>query len=147
MLKKLLCIMLCAVMLGMSVSAEVAVPQLKYKNAGAFKGWTEESYYCTPVFTDLEGDGRGEIVYSSYCIVVIDAATGEVKWRVNSGKDRSSSFKEIGGNDGFTWSDLEVVVINNAVTVEAVFNSVFVVSCSKGSVVSCSYCVRGMGFF
>ena len=113
MLKKLLCIMLCAVMLGMSVSAEVAVPQLKYKNAGAFKGWTEESYYCTPVFTDLEGDGRGEIVYSSYCIVVIDAATGEVKWRVNSGKDRSSSFKEIGGNDGFTWSDLEVVDINN----------------------------------
>lgn len=38
-----------------------AAPTLKYNNAGALTGWTEESYYNAPV-DDLDGDGKKEVV-------------------------------------------------------------------------------------
>lgn len=43
---------------------------------------------------------------------MLDAATGSIKWRVNSGKDRNSPVVEVGGNNGHTWSDIEIHDIN-----------------------------------
>lgn len=88
-------------------------PALKYKNGGTYELWTEESYYSSPVVVDLDGDGIMEIVFSNYAITVLDAASGNLKWRVNSGKDRNSPVVEVGGNNGHTWSTPVVDDINN----------------------------------
>jgi len=112
--KKLISAVAATCMMLGAVSNVYAVntPTLKYSNAGAFYGWTEESYYSSPVVVDLESDGSLEIVYSSYSINVLDAATGGVKWRVNSGRDRATAHVEVGGNVGYTWSDIEVIDID-----------------------------------
>ena len=65
---------------------------LKYSNAGTLSNWTEESYYNSPAVCDLDGDGRLEIIFSNYSITVLDAESGSVKWKVNSGHDRSTPF-------------------------------------------------------
>lgn len=106
-----------------------AAPVLKYSGAGTFGNWTEEAYYCSPVIIDLDGDGSLEIVCSAYSIYVLDAATGSLKWRVNSGHDRSEPFVEIGGNNGFTWSDLEVCDIDGDGEYE-------IISCHGGGCIS-----------
>ena len=87
-------------------------PTLKYQNAGSYEHWTEESYYSSPAIEDIDGDGKKEIIFSNYSITVLDAATGSIKWRVNSGKDRNSPVVEVGGNNGHTWSDIEIHDIN-----------------------------------
>lgn len=87
-------------------------PVLKYQHAGSYENWTEEAYYSSPTVYDLNGDGKKEIIYSNYAITVLDGATGKVIWRVNSGKDRSMPFVELGGNNGHTWSDAVVTDIN-----------------------------------
>lgn len=59
---------------------------------GAHSGveYVEESYWSSPVVTDLDGDGKLETIHAAYSLTVADAATGKVKWQVNSGKDRST---------------------------------------------------------
>lgn len=94
-------------LLGMTLAA-FAAPTLKYANAGTLGNWTEESYYNTPVVIDLDGDGTQEIVFSNYSITVLEAATGAVKWKVNSGHDRSEEFSEFGKSVGHTWCDAVV---------------------------------------
>ena len=89
----------------------MAYPNLKYHNAGTYETWTEESYYCSPTVCDLDGDGKKEIIFSNYSITVLDGATGETKWKVNSGKDRNTPLKS-SNNCGHTWSDVEVHDIN-----------------------------------
>ncbi len=84
-------------------------PVLKYAYAGCYEWWCEESRYSSPVVVDLDKDGSLEIIYSAYSIFVLDAATGKLEWRVNSGLDRSSEYKEVGGNiAGHTYSDIVV---------------------------------------
>ncbi len=98
--------------LAASASAYTVNPSLKYTNAGTYPLWTEESYYSAPAVTDIDGDGALEIIFSNYSITVLDAATGTTKWKVNSGKDRSSTLVELGANNGHTWSDVEIADIN-----------------------------------
>jgi len=89
-----------------------AAPQLRYSHAGSFENWTEEAYYSSPAVIDLDGDGSMEIVFSNYSITVLDAATGAVKWKVNSGYDRNTPVHEFGLSNGHTWSDVEIHDIN-----------------------------------
>ncbi|MDY3303192.1 MAG: VCBS repeat-containing protein [Clostridia bacterium] len=86
---------------------------LKYSNAGTLSNWTEESYYNSPAVCDLDGDGRLEIIFSNYSITVLDAESGSVKWKVNSGHDRSTPFSEFGMSVGHTWCDAVVKDIDN----------------------------------
>ncbi len=86
-------------------------PTLKYTNAGTFPLWTEESYYSSPIAEDIDNDGKVEIIFSNYTITVLDAETGTTKWKVNSGKDRTSPVEETGSN-GHTWSSIELHDIN-----------------------------------
>ncbi len=109
MLKKLVCV---TAVLAISSFACAAAPKLKYSNAGTLSNWTEESYYNAPIVTDLDGDGKLDIVFSNYSITVLDAATGRQKWKVNSGHDRSEAFAEFGKSVGYTWCDAVVIDID-----------------------------------
>lgn len=60
--------------------------------------YTAESYYIAPIIRKNNSDGRYEIVYANYSIIVIDAVTGELIWRVNGGKDRSAPYIKVGGD-------------------------------------------------
>ncbi len=102
-MKKLCCIG--AVLFGLmtSVSAIAIEPQLKYAWAGTYALWTEESYYAAPVVEDIDGDGRQEIIFSNYSITVLDGESGQTKWKVNSGRDRSQPLEEFGASNGHTW--------------------------------------------
>ncbi len=95
----------------LSISA-LAAPTLKYQNAGTFKYWCEESYYSAPVLCDIDSDSSTEIVYAAYGVTVLDAKTGSIKWRVNSGRDIKSAFIEEGGNAGFTWATAKIADID-----------------------------------
>lgn len=70
--------------------------------------WVEESYYSSPVVADLDGDGRLEVLNAAYSLTVADAATGTVKWQVNSGRDRSTAFSTDGNIAGQTFTDILV---------------------------------------
>ena len=54
--------------------------------------YVEESYWAAPIVTDLDGDGKLEVIAGAYTLTVADAATGKVKWQVNAGKDRSTPY-------------------------------------------------------
>ena len=65
-MKKITALLL-AVLLLCPITVSAAInPTLKYKNAGTFGGWTEESYYSSPAVYDLDGDGKQEIIFSNY---------------------------------------------------------------------------------
>ena len=101
-MKRTISIILFAFLLT-TVSGAISL-QIKYNNAGTLKNWTEESYYVSPVVTDLDGDGKLEIIFSNYSITVLDAETGTLKFRINSGKDRNTQHSESNANNGHTWS-------------------------------------------
>lgn len=66
--------------------------QKKYTVAG----YKEESYNTPPVVIDLDGDGKLEVLHGAYTLTVADAATGQIKWQVNSGKDHSTPYVDYG---------------------------------------------------
>jgi len=78
---------------------------LKWKHGGAFNSWVETGWYASPVIVDLDGDGSLEIVSSAYSITVLDALTGNLKWRVKSGHDITEPNAQ---NVGRTWPDVIV---------------------------------------
>ena len=65
-------------------------PVLKWKEGGCYSSWCETGWYSSPAVADLDGNGTMEIVASAYSVVALQGNTGEVLWRVDSGKDRSS---------------------------------------------------------
>ncbi len=73
------------------LSAAVQAPVLKWKEGGCYSSWCETGWYSSPAVADLDGNGTMEIVGSAYSVVALQGATGEVIWRVDSGKDRNSS--------------------------------------------------------
>lgn len=54
----------------------------------AVKGRWEESYWAAPVVTDLDGDGKLDVVSAAYTVTAADAATGKVKWQTDKGPNR-----------------------------------------------------------
>jgi len=82
----------CVFFLCCSLQAEAAVqaPVLKWKEGGCYSSWCETGWYSSPAVADLDGNGTKEIIASAYSVVALEGATGEVIWRVDSGKDRTS---------------------------------------------------------
>lgn len=111
-MKKIICVIFSVLMIFSAVSASAISPQLKYANAGTYELWTEESYYSSPAIYDIDNDGQPEIIFSNYSITVLDAATGQTEWKVNSGYDRNTPVQEFGLSNGHTWSDIEIHDIN-----------------------------------
>ncbi len=110
---KKLCLILATLLLLSVPQAALAInPQIKYACAGTYPLWTEESYYAAPVVEDIDGDGAQEIIFSNYSITVLDAATGQTEWKVNSGRDRSQPLEEFGASNGHTWCTPKLFDIN-----------------------------------
>jgi hypothetical protein len=80
------CFLCCA----LQAAAAVNPPVLKWKDGGCYYSWCEKGWYSSPAVADLDGDGSMEIVASAYSVVALKGTTGEVLWRVDPGKDRSS---------------------------------------------------------
>jgi hypothetical protein len=59
---------------------------------------------------DLDGDGRKEIIASAYSIVVLDGASGQLRWRVPSGHDWSHPNAD---NVGRTWPGVVIADVDN----------------------------------
>lgn len=97
--------------LPVSVSAaETVTIREEYLFAGRNSDYyTEESYRASPVVVDLEGDGTLEVLNAAHNLVVMDAATGAVKWRINSGKDREAGFSDQGNTARQVFTDFEVL--------------------------------------
>jgi len=83
-----LLIILCAVTTS---GAAVKAPVLKWKNGGCYSSWCETGWYSSPAVADLDGNGTFEVVASAYSLIALKGTTGELLWRVDSGKDRSSA--------------------------------------------------------
>ncbi|MDR0292811.1 MAG: leucine-rich repeat protein [Oscillospiraceae bacterium] len=66
----------------------MGTPQLVYSGVGRRSdGYIEEAYYAAPAVADIDKDGKMEIIYSSWSVYCVDAATGAVKWQAPSGYD------------------------------------------------------------
>jgi uncharacterized repeat protein (TIGR01451 family) len=80
-------------------------PQLKWQYAGCYSSWCETGWYSSPAVTDLEKDGKPEVIASAYSIWVVDGASGAVKWRMASGNNRSDPQAD---SVGRTWPGIAV---------------------------------------
>ena len=52
--------------------AGIALPALKWQNAGCYSSWCETGWYSSPAVADLDGDGSLEVIGSAYSIFVLD---------------------------------------------------------------------------
>jgi hypothetical protein len=95
----------------------IQAPVLKWSNAGCFSSWCETGWYSSPAVADLDGDGAPEVIASAYSIVVLDGATGALKWRMPSGHDRS---QPSASNVGRTWPGIAVADLENDGTLEII---------------------------
>jgi len=75
---------------SLPVQASVQAPVLKWKEGGCYSSWCETGWYSSPAVADLDGNGTKEIIASAYSVVALEGSTGNVLWRVDSGKDRTS---------------------------------------------------------
>ncbi|MGI5979446.1 MAG: FG-GAP repeat domain-containing protein [Oscillospiraceae bacterium] len=62
----------------------------QYQGGGSETKWyVEPATNCSPVVTDIDGDGKNEIIYAGISVFCLDAKTGARKWKVKSGSDRN----------------------------------------------------------
>lgn len=82
---------------------------VKWKDGGKYENeWVAEGTYSSPVIADINQDGKLEIISASASIVCLDALTGKLLWRVNTGSDIKNPNKDIKGSAGRVWSDVIV---------------------------------------
>jgi hypothetical protein len=92
-----------------SAQATVYAPVLKWQRGGCYTSWCETGWYSSPAIADVDGDGKVEVIASAYSIVALDGATGNLKWRMNSGTDRSNPTQP---NVGRTWPGIVVADVD-----------------------------------
>ena len=86
----------------------VSAPVLKWQRGGCRSTWCRTGWYASPAVADLDGDGKAEVVWADYRIVVVQGEDGNDEWVVNSP----------GG--GRTWPDPVVADINGDGALEVV---------------------------
>src|SRR5438477_11621223 len=99
-----------------TLSSPVINPTPKWQGKGCFTSWCQTGWYASPAVADLNGDGKPEVIWSAYSIYVVDGATGNSVWSVQSGHDRTGG----GGDVGRTWPGIVVADIDNDGTLEVV---------------------------
>jgi hypothetical protein len=87
----------------------VQAPLLKWQAGGCNGTWCETGWYSSPAVADLDGDGRAEVIASTYSIYVLDGPSGALEWRLASGHDRSQPGAD---NVGRTWPGIVVADVN-----------------------------------
>src|SRR5205809_757762 len=69
--------------LGVRASPQtLGAPVLKWQNGGCRTTWCRSGWYASPAVADLDGDGKPEIIWTDYRIVVLNGADGSDKWIV-----------------------------------------------------------------
>jgi len=68
---------------GPPVVAAYGKPVELWRNGGC-TSWCQTGWYASPAVLDLDGDGKVEVVWGSYDLVALDAATGALRWRAPS---------------------------------------------------------------
>jgi uncharacterized repeat protein (TIGR01451 family) len=94
-------------------------PTPKWQYKGCFSSWCQTGWYSSPAVADLNGDGKPEVIWSSYSIYAIDGATGAPLWTVRSGHDRSANY-DTTDDVGRTWPGIVVTDIDDDGAVEIV---------------------------
>jgi hypothetical protein len=56
-----------------------------WRNGGCFASWCQTGWYASPALVDLRGDGALAVVWGSYDLVALEAATGALRWRASNG--------------------------------------------------------------
>ncbi len=79
----------------------VSAPVLKWDKGGCRSTWCRMGWYASPAVADLDLDGKPEIAWTDYRIVVVNGADGSDKWIVDNP----------GGGRG--WPDVAVADVNN----------------------------------
>lgn len=88
-------------------SGAMGTISLKYTGGGKYAtGWCEDAYHGQPVVVDVDKDGSLDILAASYTVQCLDAATGSLKWRFPTGKDRNTTTD--GASQLRTWPGLYV---------------------------------------
>jgi alpha-tubulin suppressor-like RCC1 family protein len=97
---------------------------VKWKNGGKYDAqWVANGSYSSPVVADINKDGKMEIIAASASVMCLDAETGKLLWRANTGSDITNPNKEIGGSAGRVWSDVIVKDIDKDGKLEIIVGS------------------------
>ena len=97
---------------------------VKWRNGGKYEAqFVANGTYSSPVVVDINNDGKMEIIAASASIMCLDAETGKLLWRANTGADVTNPNKEIGGSAGRVWSDVIVKDIDKDGKLEIIVGS------------------------
>ncbi|MBI5651222.1 MAG: VCBS repeat-containing protein, partial [Chloroflexi bacterium] len=79
----------------------ISAPVLKWQNGGCQTTWCRTGWYASPAVADLDNDGKPEIIWTDYRIVVVNGEDGSDQWIVaNPGNQRG-------------WASVVVADVNN----------------------------------
>src|SRR5262249_51962867 len=71
---------------GVTAQALPAAPQslgapvLKWQKGGCQTTWCRTGWYASPAVADLDNDGKPEVIWTDYRVVVVNGADGSDKW-------------------------------------------------------------------
>ena len=66
-----------------------SAPTLKWQKGGCRNTWCRTGWYASPAVADLDNDGKPEVIWTDYRIVVVKGVDGSDKWVVpNPGNGR-----------------------------------------------------------
>jgi hypothetical protein len=67
-----------------SAAQGISAPVLKWTRGGCRDTWCRTGWYASPAVADLDGDGKPEVIWSDYRIVVVGGEDGANRWIVNN---------------------------------------------------------------
>ncbi len=108
-IKKIILWLLLLEVFAASAPAAVPAPVLKWKNGGFAYDDFNKGMYGSPALLDVNQDGIGDIVWSSFKVFAFDGATGAVIWSFWAGNDRSSvnDYHGIGTDTNIAVADID----------------------------------------
>ncbi len=88
----------------------IQAPVLLWQRGGCYSSWCETGWYSSPTVAGLNGDGKMEVIGSTYTIFVLDGNTGNLIWKVASGHDITQPNAT---NVGRTWPGIVIADVDN----------------------------------
>ena len=58
----------------------ISPPVLKWQNGGCQTTWCRTGWYASPAVADLDNDGKPEVIWTDYRIVVVNGENGSTQW-------------------------------------------------------------------